>query len=128
MVDSREFLEMDHIDPELDARADQLQLMGGSISREEKRGTARKRQGHIWIDAAGRTAANDVVVCDQGDWSMTLITDAPPPAGQEVELEWEGDGGVLKRAHGRVTGVRHGTRTKEPFPDLFFSRFEAAFL
>lgn len=128
MVDSREFLDMDHIDPELDARADQLQLMGGSISREEKRGTARKRQGHIWIDAAGRTAANDVVVCDQGDWSMTLITDEPPPAGQEVELEWEGDGGVLKRAHGRVTGIRHGTRTKEPFPDLFFSRFEAAFL
>jgi hypothetical protein len=128
MVDPRDFLNMDDIDPELEARADQLQLMGGAIARKDKRGTALKRHGHLWIDAAGRAAANDVVVCDHGDWAMTLITDMAPPTGREVELEWEGEGGILKRAHGRVTGIRHGTRDKEPFPDLFFARFESAFL
>lgn len=127
MVDSRDFLNR-NLDPELEARADQLQLAGGSITRSDKRGSARKRQGRIWLDAAGRSPACDVVVCDHGDWAMTLITDTTPPMDREVELEWEGDGGVLKRLHGRVIGARHGHRASEPFPDLFFSRFESTFL
>jgi hypothetical protein len=128
MVDPRDFLTMDEIDPELEARADQLQLMGGAIARRDKRGTSLKRHGHLWIDAGGRAAAKDVVVCDYGDWAMTLIADTAPPTGRKVELEWEGEGGILKRARGRVTDIRHGRRGREPFPDLFFARFEIEFL
>lgn len=129
MVDARDFMDLENMDPELEAKAGQLQLMDGPITRQEKRGTARKRQGHIWLEATGRARRQyDVVVCDRNDWAVTLISDAEPPMGAEVELEWEGDGGVLKRMFGRVTGTRHGVRAQESLPDLYFSRFESTFL
>lgn len=128
MVDPRDFHEI-KLDPALEAQTGRLHLVGGDNAREDKRGSVRKRHGHIWLGGAGEgRPAYDVVVCDRESWALTLISDRLPPMDREVELAWEGEGGLLKRLYGKVTGSRHGRRTADPFPDLFFSRFESSLL
>ena len=123
MVDARDFFDLQHLDPDLAARAERLALADGPVPREEKRGTARKRPGRFRLGPRDRQG-HEAWVCENGEWASLLISDQPPPLGRWIDIEWDGADGRPRRVHGRVRELRQGVRAGERTPDLYYARFE----